>query len=156
MNKILVIIICALLLSNINLIDKHIYVKDSIYCISKSENIINKGKYEIAGIKNDKAFEKMVRQLKMLVEKDNKEKVAYYINYPLRVNSKAETIIINNIDEFIKSYDSIITDNVKKALLNQKIDNLFVNYQGVMVGNGQIWFGVDHTSGKVGVIAFNI
>ncbi len=60
---------------------------------------------------------------------------------------------IKNKKQFIAKYNQIMTEKVKKKLLAQKEDKLFVNYKGVMVGDGEIWIGqVDE---KIAVIAVN-
>jgi len=38
--------------------------------------------------------------------------------------------------------DSVFTENVKKAVAGEEVEDLFVNAKGVMVGNGQLWLGV--------------
>ena len=98
------------------------------------ENITNR--YSVAGIDDAAEFEKVFNTVKSFVAKGEKEKVAEYVNYPLT----SANITVTSKEEFIKSYDSIITEDVKNALINQKVEETFVNYKGVMVGNGQIWF----------------
>ena len=63
-------------------------------------------------------------------------------------------------NSFIESYDKIMTPNVQHAVERQEFGDLFVNSDGVMVGNGQLWFtGVcpDATCSthELRVIAFN-
>lgn len=98
------------------------------------ENITNR--YSVAGIDDAAEFEKVFDTVKSFVAKGEKEKVAEYVNYPLT----SANITVNSKEEFIKNYDSIITEDVKNALINQNVEETFVNYKGVMVGNGQIWF----------------
>ena len=43
-------------------------------------------------------------------------------------------------EEFIKNYDQLFNQYVKIAIMDQGVDRMFVNYQGIMVGNGQVWF----------------
>ncbi len=101
---------------------------------------IKENKYKGAGIDNPVEFEKMFNTVKELVAAGKKEEVANYVIYPLRVNCDQEKIMIKTKEDFIKNYDEIFTDKIKTALENQKVEDLFVNYQGVMVGNGEIWF----------------
>jgi len=39
-------------------------------------------------------------------------------------------------------YDRIFTPNVTRAILGQRFDQLFGRDQGLMIGDGQVWF--DH------------
>jgi hypothetical protein len=56
---------------------------------------------------------------------------------------------------FIANYDRIFTMNVKSTLQHQKIEKLFVNYQGVRVGEGEVWFGVSD-NGDIGIKSVNL
>ncbi|BBH24881.1 hypothetical protein Back11_62260 [Paenibacillus baekrokdamisoli] len=112
--------------------------------------------YEAAGIADAKAFDTMFEAVQAAVAKDDKETVAANILYPLRVNGTGSAMKVENKEEFLKQYDMIFTAPVKQALAQQKIDSLFVNYQGVMVGNGEIWFGGDIAAPqKLGIITIN-
>jgi len=115
-------------------------------------NIPNR--YYVAGIDDAVEFEKVFNTVKSLVSKGEKEKVAEYISYPLT----SANITVTTKEEFIKNYDSIITEGVKNALVNQKVEETFVNYKGVMVGNGQIWFGaiIDNNSNTTKYLIYSI
>lgn len=63
-------------------------------------------------------------------------------------------IKIKSKQDFIKNHNTIITENVKKALLDQDVTKTFVNYQGVMVGDGEMWF--THVKNKAMIYAINI
>ena len=108
-----------------------------------------------AGIDDAVEFERAFKNIQLLVAKGEKEKVAEYISYPLvGVNNKIMTKA-----EFIKNYDSIITKEVKNALVNQKVEETVVNYKGVMVDDGKIWFAANpasnSTSPKYTIFAIN-
>lgn len=105
-----------------------------------SQHSSTANKYAIAGIEQPKKFEAFFEKFQTLVAKGDKKGVADYMKYPVVVNGKETTNQTKK--QFIKNYDKIFTPNVKKALANQEVENLFVNAQGVMVGDGEIWFGV--------------
>ena len=103
---------------------------------STKQKVKVENRYEVIGITNAKEFEKSFNIIKALVKNNEKSKVASYVSYPLNVNRKDSKIKIKSKEEFIKSYDSIITEEVKKTLINEDVTKTFVNYQGVMVGDG--------------------
>ena len=43
-------------------------------------------------------------------------------------------------DEMIDRFDEIITDKVRAAVMAQDYATLFVNAEGAMFGNGELWF----------------
>ncbi|GIO07214.1 hypothetical protein J31TS6_32420 [Brevibacillus reuszeri] len=51
-------------------------------------------------------------------------------------------------------YDLIMTGKVRKALLHQNVTSTFVNNQGVMVGDGELWWG--QFGNKFGIFAINL
>lgn len=113
-------------------------------------------RYAVAGINNPIEFETQFNTVKALVTKGNKLEVAKYILYPINVNINGAKTTINKEADFIKNYDSIINTKVKNAFVNQKVENTFVNYQGVMVGNGELWFTEsDKVKNKYCIYAIN-
>ena len=51
-------------------------------------------------------------------------------------------------------YDLIMTGKVRQALLKQNVTNTFVNDQGVMVGDGELWLG--QFGNEFGIFAINL
>ncbi|MBB6732985.1 hypothetical protein [Cohnella zeiphila] len=113
--------------------------------------------YEVAGVNDPAAFEQMFSSLQKAVADSDKEEAAKYVLYPLRVNGGKEPLTIQDKDDFVAKFDLIFTDDVKKALADQKPREMFVNDKGVMAGGGQIWFGATADSEqKYGMIAVNL
>lgn len=109
--------------------------------------------YEVAGIKNPIVFEHNFSLLQKNVKEGKKTEAANLMVYPLKVNHNGKTMQIKTKKDFIAKYDKIITAKVKQALLAQKVDKVFVNWKGVMVGNGELWMG--QVGEQVGVFVIN-
>ncbi|MFC4775789.1 copper amine oxidase N-terminal domain-containing protein [Paenibacillus sp. GCM10023252] len=105
-------------------------------------SIKDKNRYEVAGIDDPKAFEAFYSEVQKLVAAGEKSKVADYVKYPLSVYKDGKATVYETKEQFIAGYDDIMTDKVKQALAGQKAEDTFVNYKGVMVGDGEIWFNV--------------
>lgn len=80
-------------------------------------------------------------KLKTAIAEDNKTVVAAMIRYPFRTNIDGERITIPGASDFTARYEEMVTDRVREVVANQHYENLFANWQGVMVGRGEIWFG---------------
>jgi hypothetical protein len=93
----------------------------------------------VAGISNPVAFVQGLNQLKTAVADGNKAKVAAFGAYPLNVYAGGKKETIANARAFVQKYNRIMTSRVKAAILDQRVNQLFVNDQGVMVGSGQVW-----------------
>ncbi|MFG0213433.1 hypothetical protein ACFU8X_10025 [Brevibacillus porteri] len=111
-------------------------------------------RYEVAGITNAGAFEAFFGKLQEAVKKNDKTEVAKHIRYPLRVNKDGKSQFIRDEQQFLEAYDRIMTEKVKEAFLQQKVTDTFVNDQGVMVGNGELWLG--QFSNRFVVFAVNV
>jgi hypothetical protein len=77
--------------------------------------------------------------LQQAVAKHDAAAVAALVHYPIKVNPGKKPFTIKNEKTFIKDYDLIITHDIQDAILKQKYENLFVNSQGAMIGDGEVW-----------------
>jgi len=93
-------------------------------------------------------------RLQGIIESGDKKQFASLIHYPLRVFDGDRKIEITSRTDFAKKYSSIITSDVRHAILGQSADCLFGNAQGMMIGSGQVWFLPD-SSGKMKIITIN-
>lgn len=73
------------------------------------------------------------------VRERRKADVAAFVRYPIRVEVAGKRTTIVSSRQFIANYDRIMTPDIVKAVVDQKYGALFVNDQGVMFGNGEIW-----------------
>jgi hypothetical protein len=81
----------------------------------------------------------ILTQLQQAVAKHNAPAVAALVHYPIKVNPGKKPFTIKNEKAFIKDYDRIITADIQDAILKQKYEALFVNSQGAMIGDGEVW-----------------
>ncbi len=109
--------------------------------------------YAVAGIDDPAAFHTFFVKLQQAVAKNDKKAVASMIGYPLKVNTNGKTYTFQTPARFIAKYDSIMTPEVKRTLGYAIEEDLFANWQGVMVGSGQLWIG--QFDGKIAVYAVN-
>lgn len=84
-------------------------------------------------------YEAVFTQLQKAVAADDGATVATLVRYPLRVEVDGKRREISNAAAFEKDYPHIMTPAVKQAILAQAFDDVFVNWQGVMIGQGQVW-----------------
>ena len=64
---------------------------------------------------------------------------ADWVSYPISVKVGGEEMVIGDATEFADNYDEIITPEIAQAVTDQSFNDLFVNSEGAMFGNGQVW-----------------
>jgi hypothetical protein len=81
------------------------------------------------------------------IRAENPSQIAALVNFPLRVGYSsrqsprpARVVNIANAEEFIRRYSELFTPEVRAAVLAQPSETLFRNWQGAMVGNGELWY----------------
>ena len=81
----------------------------------------------------------VLRALKQAAKSMTPDPIEPYIEYPFTARSPAGNIVIRSTKDLRRAFRRIFTDRVKAAILSQNLDDAFSNYQGVMVGNGEVW-----------------
>ena len=87
-------------------------------------------------------FEKYFREVQSLIVQGDRQEVVKHFRYPVELNIDNVSVTINDEMELLDRYDAVFNNNVVNAVAGQKTEDLFVNAMGVMVGDGQVWFGV--------------
>jgi len=86
-----------------------------------------------------KTFEVAFEVLQERVAAGDAETVAALVSYPLVVSIDGERVSIDGESEFAERYDDIITRQIAEVITGQDYAELFVNQDGVMFGNGEVW-----------------
>ncbi len=78
--------------------------------------------------------------LQHAIHTEDKAWLADHTRYPLRYNARSN-ISVRNKASFVRSYSAIIDEKLRAAVLAQDPKNIFENWQGIMVGEGNhnIW-----------------
>jgi hypothetical protein len=91
----------------------------------------------------DKAF---FEQIKKAILTDDFESFAADVAYPIELYFGGERRLQPRSTRFrtkaeLRKYKTaIFCERLKSAVRNQSADSLFKNWQGLMIGNGELWF----------------
>jgi hypothetical protein len=130
--------------------------------LSAPLGLLHAQQFDAAGIGSDSIVFAFLHSLQRGVAANDSSAVARLIAYPLRVNALSGTYKVPNRAAFLGRYRQIFTPKIREAILAQVADSLFSNWQGVMIGNGDVWFGLSCPDGvqsdceRLGVQAINI
>lgn len=81
-------------------------------------------------------YEKVFTAFKTAVVAGDRAAVVEEVRFPLNVSGGKK---ITGPGEFQRNYEKIITPAVVRAVSAQDFGTVFVNQQGVMIGDGQVW-----------------
>ncbi len=84
-------------------------------------------------------YREVITTLQDAIRAHDAVRVASLIQYPIGVTINGKPRTIRTAEVFAASYDSIITPSIAVAVVGEKYDALMVNYQGVMLGQGEVW-----------------
>jgi hypothetical protein len=103
-----------------------------------------------------KAAAKFLAELQRAVADDDRQKVSRMVLYPLRVRLNRRRVVLRGRRDFLRRYDALFNRHIKQVLAAHKPgDELFRNWQGFMLGRGEIWFEQLADTGAVKIIAIN-
>jgi hypothetical protein len=130
------------------------------YLIEDFSGPIDKGagSYQVAGFDDSKAVDQVAtRFLKAVVEDSDREAVAGCVRFPITVTLDGRRQSLNSQAKLLANYSKIFTPGFVQRLRFCAPVHLFARDQGVMIGDGDIWFGPVTVAGKtdVKVIAIN-
>jgi hypothetical protein len=83
--------------------------------------------------------QRLVTDLQQAVAKHDPGAVAALVHYPIKIKLRGKPTYLKTPQAFITNYDRIITPAIATVIQKQKYEDLFVNYQGAMFGNGEVW-----------------
>lgn len=64
---------------------------------------------------------------------------ADWVSYPIEVVADGEQMVIGDSAQFAELYEGIVTPEIVQAVADQSFNELFVNSEGAMFGDGQVW-----------------
>ena len=109
---------------------------------------------DLQGADEAKKSRAFLADLQQAVSSGDKSRVAAMVSYPLLVIRGSRKTHIKTKAAFLSSYGTIFDGHVRKAVTQQTSKCLFGNYQGAMIGNGEVWFS-EQANGTMKIISVN-
>jgi len=102
--------------------------------------------WQDAGFNDPAGFKRFLLRFKEWVRTDNADSVAAYIDFPIKGYKTAA--------QFKAQYATVFDSSLKAVVAQQRLDRIFRNYEGAMLGDGQLWFA-DQEGKGYRIIAIN-
>lgn len=84
-------------------------------------------------------YRKIYEGFKAAVAAHDAKIAAEFVRYPMTVTINGKKLVLKSSRDLIAEYDQFMTPGITSALLKSRYGDLFVSYQGIMVGDGQVW-----------------
>ena len=112
-------------------------VEPAAPAVAPAETSADDARARIDSVLGDAAqYEKVFNAFKTAVVGGDRAAVVEEVRFPLNIAGGRK---ITGPGEFQRNYEKIITPAVVKAMSAQEFSKVFVNQQGVMIGDGQVW-----------------
>ncbi|VVD98093.1 hypothetical protein PAN31108_01980 [Pandoraea anhela] len=96
--------------------------------------------YAVAGANDDELVNRAATQFRKGVLDDRRDVIAQSIRYPLHVSLRGKTLILRNPKSLLARYNDIFTDGFVRTIGAAVPRLMFARDQGVMLGDGAVWF----------------
>ncbi|SCH72598.1 Uncharacterised protein [uncultured Clostridium sp.] len=94
--------------------------------------------FRISGIHETDARD-MFRKFVGHITADEKEEASAMIRFPRKIVFSDREIEVQDAEQFLDYYDQVFTEDFKERLSRDLDGELFGNYMGVALGNGEVW-----------------
>lgn len=84
-------------------------------------------------------FKSTIADLQERVRTEDSVAFSAFVEYPITVTIDGAKRTIRSAEDFEPLYSEIVTPEIAEVILNQDYGDLFVNSDGVMFGDGQVW-----------------
>ncbi|QYK11466.1 hypothetical protein K0I63_11765 [Shewanella rhizosphaerae] len=95
-------------------------------------------KHYVAGFDTELEVRTFLSKIRESVLTGNYEKIASLMSFPTRLYVGDELKVVSK-EEFIRFGNQIINERIFRAVYCSSYENLKSNYQGIMIGSGEIW-----------------
>jgi hypothetical protein len=93
----------------------------------------------VHGFKSRESFFNFFSKFKADLAKKDKVSISKMILYPLSTKIDNKKVQVTSKKEFIEKFDLIFTKKVIRAVSKHQVKDFFCNYQGAMIGDGEVW-----------------
>lgn len=95
--------------------------------------------HRYSSLATDSEVENFMKYVKEAILKNDRQWVISHIKYPVNVTLNHKRTAIKSQKQMSVNFNQIFHAEFKKKIKDACTCNMFVNYQGIMLGDGQIW-----------------
>ena len=100
--------------------------------------------FSLAGIESPEDVRKFLRELQAAVSSNDRSVIVGLVRVPFTTYSHGHSVRqYKTRNALLRDFDKVFTVRVLKAIREARLETLFVNWHGVMIGDGEVWFDRD-------------
>jgi hypothetical protein len=99
--------------------------------------------------------EEFLKDLQHFVAADDRTHVAELVRFPIRITVSGKPLTLRSKNQLLKYYNIAFDPKVKGFIAKQRFSDLFCNWQGIMIGRGEIWINTTGKSSRLRIITIN-
>lgn len=112
---------------DVDSLEAQIHAPDSVF-----EDGSRPTSWSATGFTDPSRFKRFLIRFKGWVQKDQVDSIANHIRFPIRAAGSPAW--------FKERYTRLFTPALKRTIALQRLDRIFRNGQGAMIGKGEVWF----------------
>lgn len=101
------------------------------------------------------SVQQFLDDLQHSVAADDRAHVVGMVHFPIRITVAGKPLTLRSKDQLLKYYDVAFDSKVKGFIAKQKFSALFCNWQGIMIGRGEIWINSTGNSSRLKIVTIN-
>jgi hypothetical protein len=107
----------------------------------------------MAGIENEEAARDFIDRLRTAARQGDQQMLIDMIQYPIKVHHESGSREYRTREELMANFSHVFTPTVLGVIGEAQYETLFINSEGAMIGNGEVWF--DGSTGPILIKAIN-
>ncbi len=86
---------------------------------------------------------------------DDRTHIAEMVRFPIRITVSGKPLTLRSKDQLLKYYNVAFDPKMKGFIAKQRFSDLLCNWQGIMIGRGEIWINTTGKSSRLRIITIN-
>lgn len=79
--------------------------------------------------------------LQAAVAADERKRVVSMVEYPIEAWAGDREVTFEKLERLLAAFDRVFTARLKRTISGARVQCLFTNSEGVMIHDGEVWFG---------------
>lgn len=104
---------------------------------------------------SEAAVRRSLESLQEAVARDDRQAVAELLSCPCKVWDGRRNVRLRRASDVLSRYDAVFSPELKKTIAAARLEDLFSNWQGVMLGDGRVWFSATAPNGPLRLTTIN-